>query len=204
MSVARERDDEVKILWAQNPLETIVELDEHDKAILRLKLVLERLEEAAFSVHFAVEKGLSKEKILEELDVDYYFDNGERGGRPFRMSIDEDLERSVQSLREAHDGDCVCSACACLKCRTENLLAIGPISGLGKHAGRKIRDAFLVRGSNASIGDAIHELETHYPTNTTPGWSQVNFESHIPRWLEDQRKAAEWMTKYRSAHFAVE
>ena len=54
----------MKIIYNENPLRTVVELDEHDRQILRLKIKIEELKDNLSDVHFRLTEGESDSKSL--------------------------------------------------------------------------------------------------------------------------------------------
>jgi hypothetical protein len=162
----------MKITWTENPLETRVELDEADKKLLFAKLKAEYLEDLIFSAHFE----LKSEKAVDELVADY-----------------------TQELLSKHIGDCTCVPCSCTKCRAESLLEIDTIRGLGKHSSYKIDSAF---SGGVSIDEAVRRLENYQPTyDPNSKWPRSDWEQHVPRWIEEGKRARAWLVAYRDEHF---
>ena len=159
----------MNIVWAKNPLETRVELDDADKLLLLERLKAEHLEDYG--------EDQADDKWLEERAADY-----------------------TQELLGKHVGDCTCVPCSCSKCYAEMLLGIDTTKGLGKHSAYKIDGAF---SGDASIEEAIQKLENYQPTyNLSSSWPKEEWEKHIPRWLEEGKRAHAWLVAYRDAHFA--
>lgn len=208
----------MKIIWAMNPLKTVVELDDADKRYLRERIKTELLEDRITSASLTLDPkhqawlaerghGLTSEQVLDaargHLDLAYLFD-AERGpdGQTFDEYLDLRLARYVAGLAEDHEGDCVCVPCSCMKCHAESLIGINTIAGLGKHSASKIGHAF--RGG-ASIDQAVQRLVTYRPIwEPGRGWnSREDFERHVPRWIEEGKRALEWLVAYRDEHWAT-
>lgn len=193
----------MKITWTENPLETRVELDEADKKLLFARLKAEYLEDMIFSAHFE----LKSEKAVDErvantsrvLDVNYICDDSERNGKTLTQWLDELVADYTQELLSKHIGDCTCVPCSCTKCRAESMLEIDTIRGLGKHSSYKIDSAF---SGGASIDEAIRRLENYQPTyDPNSKWPRSDWEQHVPRWIEEGKRAHAWLVAYRDEHF---
>jgi len=212
----------MKITWTPNPLNTIIELDEHELEVLKLKLKIEAYEEMIFSAHWDLTRtaeylaGMGSPKTVEEahagaikeLDPAYWCDDDNK----LDKRIDELLEHYVAELKSPHIGDCTCFAMSCSKCHVEDMLGINTIKGLGKHPGHKVQGAFS-NGRNgdvwlpeASLDEAIERLAGYDPKPTSSsGWDKVGgFEAHIPRWKEEAAQAHAWLVSYRDQHFPKE
>lgn len=203
----------MKITYTPNPLNTIIELDEHEKKELWYKLKIEALVERLFRVHYELTYGSREnpkvDSILADVDPDYYLNDEDETGRSrLDKRIDEALAYYLDDLRSAHMGDCVCFACSCSKCHAEDLLGINTIKGLGKHPANKIDGAFS-NGKNgdvwlpqASIHEAITRLENYDPKPvSSAAWDKVGgFDVHVPRWKEEAEAALVWLRNYRDEH----
>lgn len=197
----------MKILWAENPLETRVELDDADRLLLRERIRVEYLKDLIYNAYFTL-KPLEGAEIPDRerieraflaLDVDYVFDDETHGGKSFDMYLDEQLAYYTAALTEKHDGDCVCFPCSCLKCHAESLLGIDTIKGLGKHPATKISAAF---GGGRSLDEAVEWLSRYQPIYThNPNWPEHEWQKHVPRWLEEGKRAHTWLVAYRDEHF---
>ena len=208
----------MKIIWQPNPLKTIVELDEADKRALRLKLEVEELKEIISSAHFALDPNHrewvmkhasvkpTEEPAVEALrilDLSYVRGDTERGGKKFDAYLDERLDYCVKALTEAHEGDCTCFPCSCEKCWAESLVGIDTTPGLGKHPGNYIQSAFRLRAPDChepTIDEALEYLRDYKPIKGK-GWEKYTdeqFQSHVPRWTADAKRAYEWLLNYKA------
>jgi len=201
----------MKIVWAENPLSTRVELDTADLTLLKERLKSQYLEDCIVSACCDLDAKLSlpnqsktpEERIaaaLRTLDIDYLLDDVKHNGKSLCEQLDERAALLVQDLLNPHVGDCICVACSCAKCYTENLLGINTLKGLEKHAATKINAAFA---NLSNIKEAILWLETyqliHDPNS---GWAYDQWVVHVPRWIEEGKMAHAWLTTYCEEHFA--
>lgn len=186
----------MKITYTPNPLNCVIELDEHERKEFRYKLIIEELEDAMHSASFHLnpeDKYYKPEQARAELDMEYYF------GQEFQKRIDELLNYYLEDLKGPHGGDCTCVPCSCSKCHAEGMLGIDTIQGLGKHSAYKINDAFEGLFGERTIDQAIKKLEHYKPKAAWKGW-----EAHADRWKAEAAHALEWLKKYRDTHFKGE
>lgn len=206
----------MNIRWAPNPLQTVVELDEADKRLFRQILKTQDFEDRIASAYFDLDpehqemfarpdrptKSLDErvKEALYELDLDYILDGKERGGKTFDAYLDDRATWFIQDLAGEHDGDCVCVACSCSKCYAERLLGIDTIEGLGKHEASKIGGYFK---EGANLDEVIQRLRDYVPTyKYNPRWPEEEWKIHVPRWIQEGRRAYEWLEAYRREHFS--
>jgi len=196
----------MKILWNQNPLATVIELDDADKRLLRLRIEVADLRERIGMAHFDLNppdrewhNKHVKERTLEEavdaalkvLDLEYVTDE----------KLDEWLADYVKDLAGEHSGDCTCVACSCSKCRAEDLVGVNTTKGLGKHPGSHVSGAFKPKdGRVPSLQEAIEHLREPKFVNT---WTHrpEDFDQYIPRWTAEAKQACEWLVAYQREHF---
>lgn len=207
----------MKITYTPNPLETIVELDETEIEMLRLKIKIEQYEERMFSAHWNLTRtpeylaGLPRMKTVEEaraealkdLDPSYWCD-----GEPTKLDarVDELLQHYLEELKGMHIGDCTCVPCSCSKCHAESVLGIDTLKPFpGKHELHHIQSVFSrwnpeTKEHNkpeVSLDEALEKLRTYKPAGTWDGW-----EAHIDRWTQEAKRAYEYLLNYRNTHFA--
>lgn len=182
------------IHYHPNPLCSVVELDVYDVEKMRLKLIIEDLQERVYGAHFALEKA-NIEAAMRELDIAGLEDE------PFNKRLNQRLELFADELRGVHYGDCTCVPCSCAKCYAESLLDIDTIPGLGKHSATKIEAAFR---DGRSLDEAIVWLDNYKPERGGDWlrFSQEDFDRHVPRWTEEAKEAAVWLREYRDKHFS--
>ena len=194
----------MKIHWAQNPLQTTVELDDHDKEILRLKANVEVLEEHLSEASFHLDEGKWFDLAKAHAAIDLHYDK-----EAVQESITQRVGWYIPELeRGIHCGDCTCVPASCSKCHAESVLGIDTIKGVGKHALTKIEGCFLKpqieKGKwagydlDVTIHDAIRKLENYEPKADWAGW-----EVHAPRWKAEASRALEWLRAYRDEHFPI-
>ena len=191
----------MRIIWKPNPLESIVELDDSDRRLLRLRLEVDDLQERIASAH-----------VL--LDSTWLQSESPEVGKALRyLTIPDDdpvrLDRRAaefeRELAAGHVGDCTCVPCSCLKCYAEHLVGVDTLKGLGKHEAAKVAGAFTSRegGTTPTLDEVISRLLTWRPTKG-PAWdkfSDADWQQHVPRLLEEAARAHTWLTRYKAAHF---
>lgn len=125
------------IRWDENPLRTRVELDDSDRARLRLAVHVELLRRRIYATYFELEReGGSKKYAMGTLNI------GGLEAAPLKETLDELQAEYEAALQDEHYGDCVCQAVSCEKCHAESLLEIDTIGGLGNHDGHQIQKHF--------------------------------------------------------------
>jgi hypothetical protein len=189
----------MKITYAQNPLETKVELDDHEKEILWYKIKVEQLKWLIIGANVYLEEGqfFNLDRAREEVETEWLYKGEGEDRAKFDKQVDEYLEGYLQDLTGTHLGDCTCMASSCGKCNAESLLEIDTIEGLRKHPGSYVYSAF--RDGKRNLNEAIAYLETHKPTAKWKGW-----EAHADRWAAEQKEACEWLKAYRDKHFPLQ
>lgn len=186
----------MKFTYNQNPLATVVELDERDRKDLFMALKLEHLEDQLFEAHFAHE-GLDGSKTLTRHDGTLIY-TAEQCAADLRAAIDpenfcsDEIDAEIkrkaafyeEELKGSHGGDCTCFACSCAKCWAESMLGINTIDGLGKHGGYYVQQAFYNNGNRRTSIDEVIEV-------LSGGKAEV-------------QHAVEWLKKYRDTHLKGE
>ena len=210
----------MKITYTPNPLDTIVELDEHEKKELWYKRKLERYEDMIFGAHFELThrlkdmgslKALSLEeavkKAVDELDPDYWCNDeeGKKDHSKLDTWVDELHAHYLAELKSNHAGDCTCVAMSCSKCHAEGLLGIDTLKPYpGKHQLAKIAAVFSRWNAETkqhdlpevTLDEAIAKLAAYTPTASWTGWEQ-----HAERWAREAREAHTYLVNYRNTHF---
>ena len=197
----------MKITYAPNPLYTTVELTDHEKQLFWFKVKSKELEERLLEAHFYLEPEFhNMEKVKYFLDPDYY-STDETGKEKSKLEqrVDNLVDYYISDLQGPHIGDCTCVPASCSKCHAEYILGIDTRPGLGKYQASQINIAFGDKNIN-TIDQAIDKLVNYQPImDPKSGWkSQKDFDSHIPRWREQAKLAAEWLINYRDQHFRKE
>jgi hypothetical protein len=183
------------IHWNPNPLKSSIELNEHEREILRLKIHIEILENKIYDAHYHLKGNHGKDRIDVALGVDSL--------KPERLkeTIDGLFGIYLKELSDYHSGDCCCIPCSCLKCHVEVMLGVNTMKGLRQHEASHIRAAFAHDNNFViNIEDCITWLRNYEPEKKGD-WSRINFESHVARWKQEARNAALWLAQYREAHF---
>ena len=185
----------MEIHWAQNPLESIVEINDYDKQILKLKLRIENLEESLWDVNFALKEGneFNLEEARRQANDEYWSIEANQA------SIDRLFGYCLESLSGEHCGDCTCVPCSCIKCYTENLLDIRTLK-TNKIAASIIKSAFE-KSNTKKLDDVIKYLEKYEPI-CSGSWLPFpeKFKSLVPKFIKDAHAAAEWLRVYKKEH----
>lgn len=195
----------MKITYAQNPLATTVELDEHEIEVFRLKLKLEMLEECILGAQYNLGMNpYAKDKMdIDAAKRDLEYDEDKTNER-----VERRLKHYLEELKGTHVGDCTCVAMSCSKCHAESTLEIDTLKPFpGKHPMHHIASAFSRwnphtkqhDGPEVSIDEALEKLRTYKPTATWAGW-----EAHADRWAKEAKSAYEYLLNYRNTHFPKE
>lgn len=187
----------MKITYTPNPLATIIELDDHDKEVLRLKLIIEALTERIVGAHVHLEEGASFD--LERARKEVFYGEDDEFENNLAGRAKDEVVFFTEALLEPHCGDCTCVPCSCLKCHAEQLLGINTIKGLRKHEATKIDAAFR---SGKTIDEAIVELANYQVKPiTSPNFTQEMLDHWTPIWKEQASQAAAWLKAYKAEHF---
>jgi hypothetical protein len=210
----------MKILWAPNPLATVVELDEVEKRLLWHQLKIKNLEERMFTAHFDLDpidrewhnKHVGERSLeaavaaaIAALDVAYIDGDEKRRDKSYAEEIDKTLGDAVAALAGAHCGDCTCVPCGCSKCFAEGAIGIDTLAGLGKHEAHAIAGVFRPAPGEPTaktISEALEMLRDHHPVKGR-GWEKCTdeaFQAHVPRWIEEAKRAHTWLEAYRKEH----
>lgn len=190
----------MKITYTPNPLATVVELEPHERELLKLKLKLEIYEDKLFDAHWALTsrlKDISSLKALaleeavaearKELDPSKWIEDDS----PIHARLEELTNHYVSELMMGHVGDCTAFPMSCSKCHAENLLGIdtlGPKSG--KHVLYRIASVF----------------STWNPETQKHDRPEVSLDEALDKLKSDPngKDAYEYLLNYRNTHFPKE
>lgn len=189
----------MKITYKTNPLDTTVELDDHEKQILWYKIKCDELIELLFDAHFHMKEGqfYDLEKAKKSLDPDYFLNEEDDSKSPLEKRCDQMLEYYLEELKSYHIGDCTCVPASCGKCHAEDKLGINTIPGLGKHSAYKVDNA--LREANGDIIAALESLKNYNPViNDAYKGKEDLWHQHLPRWKKEAKGAYEWLLKYKN------
>lgn len=202
----------MKIVWKQNPLETVVELNKKDIEKLKDCIYNDLITEITYSANYLFnqkqrtpfEKFLRfvtrKEYIAKDKITPHYMDiltNPEK----YKKYSEEHLNYKIEALSSYHCGDCTCVASSCPKCSAEDDLGINTIEGLMKHAASYVSEAFE---KCTNIDDAISYLENYNFVPEHPEqWIRLGgYDQYIPGRKEEIKDAIKWLKKYKKDHFS--
>jgi hypothetical protein len=220
----------MKITYTPNPLSTIIELDEHEKEILRLKIKVNELEEHLGSASILLDpknaswalkasarypNGRTMEDVVNgmlgkelDLNLSYIYSTDEYEGKGLDERVEMLLEHYLGELQSSHSGDCTCFPASCSKCHAEEMLGINTIEGLSKHRAHKIERAFSYKDGDTwkqrSLDEVLAQFRCYDPKITDAGvdknWSAESFASHVPRWKQEAAGALAWLEAYQKEH----
>lgn len=206
----------MKIIYNENPLRTVVELDEHDRQILWLKVKVKELEDKLFSVHYSLDKEwmngehFSVERARKEADPDYYLQE-EDEKTPLDKRVDQLVEHYIQELVGSHCGDCTCVAMSCSKCHAEKIIGVDTLKPYpGKHELAYIDRAFEYKVNGVTkqrtLRAALDYLRDYSPSTEKPdSWkmSQEYYNECVTRWKGESARAYEYLKNYAKEHFNI-
>ena len=184
----------MKIIYAENPMATKIELDDHEKEAYRMAIKLKEFEYLVYDAHWHLAdhydgKYFNLEKARARVDPTRWLSEDDEGPNRLDAHVDMLLEHYIEELAGQHCGDCTCIACSCSKCQAEDRLGIDTIKGLGKHPGHKISSAF--HNNQKTCAQVISEWEAT-PVIETQDWHK----EHIERWQKERGHALEWLKAY--------
>lgn len=200
----------MKITYNENPLRTTVELDDHEKEILRLKVVIRQQEYAIAGAHFYLDDDyFDVDRARSELKYDAW------EGKDFEDDITKLCQDAIDNLLDVHCGDCTCVAMSCSKCRAESLVGVDTMPGLRKHEASLIGSYYGWKPEHpkVSIHEVIDKLEVYcqkpivWDDSKQKGhpeyfWNKEIYEKHTPRWTQERENALVWLKNYRDTYFA--
>lgn len=186
----------MKINYEHNPLNTTIELDEHEKRDFFNKIKINELENLLSDAYFSL-KDNNIEKAKKVLKIDYFISD-DKSDLDKRCEVI--LDHYLNALNSSHSGDCTCQSYSCDKCHAESLLDINTIDGLGKHEAYQINNAFKDKNN---IDEAIITLENYQPLKTgvwEKYYSDEQFSNYANRWKKEAKIAHDWLVKYKREH----
>lgn len=197
----------MKIIYHENPLRTVVELDEHDRQVFWLKIKVEELQNRLFDVHFSLTEGefFNLDRARRDADPESYIQEDNQEKVSVDKRVDSLFDAYVKDLAGWHSGDCTCVACSCMKCRAEEILGVDTLKPFpGKQVLAKVDSAFCSyengEKKERSLAEAIAHLRDYkIPRQKPDAWnktSQAEYEKHIPRWESEQARAYEYLNNY--------
>lgn len=175
-----------RIIWNENPLNSVLELTDLGKHYLKLKIIIQEQEELMGRGHYVLSKDdltLNEAKdIVPILNPEFV-----------ERRVETLMIWYLNALSSSHCGDCTCIPASCIKCNVEGLLSLSTIKGLSKYAGNAINREF---NNHSNIDEVIVALRDYVPYAEWNGW-----EEHIPRWKQQSTDAHNWLLNYKNNHF---
>jgi hypothetical protein len=184
----------MKIEWNENPLKSVIELDDRDKEVFRLKVKIKMLEEVIGTAWVYLKDDDSKrdkEYAIQQLHDAAFTDD-------FEEEVDQQYEWYLHALSEPHCGDCTCVPATCMKCLAEDIAGVNTIKGLPKHS------ATYFQSSTKSIDEMLEHLSQ--PTDRTARkgfekYTKEQYEALCQGWDKHREYARNWLRKYKEEHF---
>ena len=175
----------MKITYTPNPLDTIVELDEHEIKLLQHVVRIETYEDMMFLAHQSLNSADINEAV-QILDPDTWCSVDSQ----VDASVDKQVQAYIEALRGPHAGDCTCVPSSCLKCHAEELIGANTLYPFpGTKAMYFINMAFRYKSENEwkqrTLPEALEFLRTYEPKYS----------------LIEVKAAYEFLLEYKNAHF---
>jgi hypothetical protein len=179
----------VKITYAENPLDTKVELEPHEIELLRLKIKLEEYEDMIYGAYFDLTarlrdmgplKALSLEQAVEEakkvLDPDRWIEDDSK----LNKRVDGLLKHYLEELQGSHLGDCTAFPMTCSKCLAEGMLGINTFGTYpGKAVLHAIERAFFYKDGETWVRRSLDEVLAMLPPDAKAYLSEYH-RQHFP------------------------
>ena len=178
----------ITIHWHQNPLRTVVELDDASRRALRTRLERDYLGEVIHDVRRRLQAGRVDQLEAVLVRVDQVDDE-----------VDQQVDEYLRALRDEHCGDCTCVPASCMKCHAEEAVGVDTIAGLYKHVANHVRIAFEV-DAERTIDQAIDAL-AHYQDPAPWVDHHDTWLACLPRWRAEAHQAHAWLVAYRAERF---
>lgn len=181
----------MKITLKENPLFSTVELTDHEKEILMLKVEINDLDEHLGMAHLYLEKDgqfFDIEKARREVKI-AGLDDQDASKRQVRLQ--EQTDHLIAALTDRHVGDCTCVPCSCAKCYAEQLVNADTLgSDASKYTLNYVNIAF--NGDGVTICEqAIQHLKDN-PPKSTADWMTP----HIERWTVSHSDAIRYLERH--------
>lgn len=194
----------MKIIWKENPLRSIIELNEDEKQTLKYKITIEELKSVILRASRYIENNSIEDakKVLQIIDgkernsIHYFY------GSEFDNHIQKNLDQYLEYLKQDHFGDCIRVPCPCSKCTVEDMVGFSTVSDLKNYQMSFINMAFNPTEENdwkdtRNIDEAIEYLKNYEPTNTK------GYEDYIDIWKKQAKEAYEYLKLYKEKRFNV-
>lgn len=193
----------MRIHWKPNPLDTVIEVSTADVDRMRDKLITNELKNFIYDVGYYVDSKMRRYDTAKAVEKIKSFNM-----KSIETEVDRQLEYLVADLAGTHVGDCTCVPCSCTKCWAEHYLDIDTIKGLGKHEASKIQGYFLNKDGTVSTIDEVLDKLLNYeiqPFEENEAWKGGHFtkeyyESWIPEWTAQAKRAHDWLLAYKNEH----
>lgn len=173
----------MNIIYSQNPLRTVVELDANEEKQFWSKIKIAQLEDLLFDAHFHIQddEWADTEAARRAVNPDYYMSEDANSPSAIDLRVQVLFDHYIIELRSSHGGDCTCFCASCSKCQAEQMLGIDTIPALGNHTANAI-DAIFRNEGVSTCSQAIEMLRSMASLNT------------------NLQKALDWLVDYEKRH----
>ncbi len=184
----------MKIIYDQNPLKSIIELNDDEKRILKLNIKIDALYDGIYDALYYIDTDLdlTKQSLTNCVQSEVVENN---------INLDEEVEQMydslIDSITQSHNGDCICEPMTCAKCLAEGFIGISTTKGINKYALYYISSAFGDDGTN-TISQALVNLKI--PFEIIDGDDEYTI-SNKTKWNDERNKAYNWLLTYKDTHF---
>lgn len=172
----------MRFIYAQNPLNTEIYLDETDIKIARLKIEIADLEDSIFSAQFH----LDQPQFRDQEKANWHITQPKLYTEERDKMLDDRTKEAIQALTKPHAGDCICIPCTCEKCYISDILDIDELgykSGrYNKYVGYLIHRTFQ---NVTTCSEAVEYLSKNPPNEN---WSK--------NYHDNYQKALDYLKKY--------
>jgi|ERR1700691_1629201 len=187
----------MKILYNQNPLKTVIELDETDKKLVKLSIRYANLEDLTYDIIDGILETIKNNIMVDYKTLEKSSDRIELYDR-INAATNNDYDFIIEELSGTHIGDCTCMPASCTKCRGEEYLGINTISGLTKHQACIISNIF--NKENITIIQVLNLLLTKTWEKPDNWSSQKQWEEYLPGFKQTYLETYNWLYEYYNIH----
>lgn len=185
----------MQYIYKENPLSTVVVLDENEKKLFWQTIKTQLLEELVFEIHFSLNNSSPDiENAKNNADINYLLKKNKDKKTQIDIDTDSMFKTYISSLNSEHCGDCTCVPASCLKCSAEEILGINTLGNFSKTYGSMIQSVFT---KVSTVDDAIKFLSLEPNKNEHfENVSQEKWDSIKKDLLEKNKKLVDSLREY--------